>query len=485
MPTHLKNAYTNVFFYDIALTSTNAFTAYVPGDSGRLMGWIDQVVYLLSLVYESVYVIKRAVGGTKLALPTNQGNSYPRSDFKSRSTDGRAVVVGLLPANSFDEINLWGQCETDGADITDAGNYQTNLTDWIAEFRGIGINNEWIIKRIGNLTKDFDYRSTIASAQDADATSSVFVIDSNNLRQLGTDTQNGEDGQGDFSHVAHRGAITIGTRFAEKVLQRFNRNKQDVTKPVIQTAVISSDGTTLTLTYNKILNSGVAPFWKQYTCGTKVWQTVVVSGLTVILTPTVPFYSGQTYTLSYTKNVIFNENLQDLQGNEVADLISYSLTNNASSSEPFITNLYTGDFSAGLDGTWAGSGNATASAPVTSTGGAVNCAKVLSTAASNVRFTKSSTSGVSAGHTYRIRFKIEMADVFGYPGAPTPYYMYMGQSPNTVISDMGGIMVRDTLTYYEFQWNHISGNSIIFIESGCVSGQFWFIKDVVIDKIGS
>src|SRR5688500_17220845 len=47
MPTYLKpSPYSNVYFFDIALASTNAFAAYTPGASGREMGYIDQIIYV-------------------------------------------------------------------------------------------------------------------------------------------------------------------------------------------------------------------------------------------------------------------------------------------------------------------------------------------------------------------------------------------------------------------------------------------------------
>lgn len=486
MPAHLKNAYTNVWFWDIAMGNTNAFALYSPGSNA--MGWIDQTLYILSQVYERVYVIKRALGGTNLAT-VGQGSSYPRSDFKNRSTAGKTAVDTILGGpTTYDAINLWGQCESDGANSTDAANYQANLTYWIdTEYRGTIVDNIWIIKRLSNTTKDFTYRATVAAGQNAvvAADTRKKIIDTDNLRHKGTNTRTGVTGSGDFSHYNATSAIVVGTRFAEAVLRTFNRVKTDTTAPVIQSAVINSAGTLLTLTYNETLNPGIAPFWKHFTVGTKVFSSVVINGSTVELTPTVPFYAGVTYTLSYTKNTVFNENLQDLQGNEVADLVNYAITNNASSTEPTISTLYTGNFSAGLDGTWAGFSGGAAAAPFTSPSGETDCAKVT-IASTNGRFYKFTTSGVTSGVTIRMKFRIEVPDTFSFPANPSSLFISLAMASNAITAiPLETLVVRDQMTYIEVQFTPSVATDDIYFDIGTsISNDVFYVKDIIIQKVG-
>ncbi len=134
MPSYLKQVYSNVFFFDIALGGTGVFAPY-DATAGNQMGWIDQVVYALSFVYQNVYVVKRAVGGTKIAPPTNDMDSYPRADFKTRANAAKVIMNGLYGSGGFDKIMLWNQGETDGLNEANSLAYQVNLSNWMAEVR--------------------------------------------------------------------------------------------------------------------------------------------------------------------------------------------------------------------------------------------------------------------------------------------------------------------------------------------------------------
>ncbi len=109
MPSHLKITYTNVFFWDIADVFTGTFAPYTAGSNN--MGYIDQMLYILSKVYSNIYVIKRSVGGTKLSTIGNP-DSFQRSDFKLRSIWGKDAIEKTVGCN-YDAINIWDQCESD------------------------------------------------------------------------------------------------------------------------------------------------------------------------------------------------------------------------------------------------------------------------------------------------------------------------------------------------------------------------------------
>ena len=367
MPSHLKAAYSNVFFYNIAQTSTG-FTPY-QANSANQMGYLDQIIYILSQVYEKVYIVKRAVGGTNLYLSgtaaftasisgttltvsaissgaveggmslvgstlspaptiltqltgstgstgtyllnglggivssrsmTAGGAQYPRTDFVDKSNN--AVLNANFPiAGTFDELNLWGQCESDAAGTTWANAYDTTLAAWIASYRSTVKNRNWIIKKISNKTKDFTYRSTVATKQQAvvDADSTLTIIPTDNIRQLGSVATVGEYGCGDFSHLRWSSTFVVGNRFLEKILQKYGRTKPNNTKPTLVSAATDVTGNILTLTFDKTLNAFVDPYYNCFTSGTKTWgkQLIQITGTISGTTLTVTDVSGSIYPL--------------------------------------------------------------------------------------------------------------------------------------------------------------------------------------------
>lgn len=489
MASHMKITYTNVWFYDIALANNNSFVLYTAGTNA--MGWIDQALYILSKVYKKIYVIKRGVGGTRLAT-VGELDSYPRSDLVNRSNAAKTLVNAQLGNNNYDVLNLWGQCESDAQIEAESLAYKANFESWVSDYKvATGLDNIWIIKKINNMTKDFPYRANVAAQQLAIAAANpqrFKIVDTDNLRMVSTNLRIGDTNRGDYSHFRRSTAIVVGNRFADAVLNTLGRAKQDTTAPSIQSAVINTAGTTLTLTYDETLHSTVDPFWKQFVVGTKVWSSVVVSGTTVVLTPTIPFYSSSSYTLSYTKNLYFRENLQDLQGNEVADLVNYSITNNANTAEPAITTLYTADFSGGIPTGWSSPIGGTVSAPETSANGETNCIMNTVTAVNGIaRLQKSVTAGLSNGNVYRCKFRVEVPDLFGHPSNPSGYYFQLVHATPTVsLLQIDRLILRDQMTYIETQFTYTSSGSHIYFEicNGAKGAASWWLKDFVIEKVG-
>lgn len=490
MASHMKITYTNVWFYDINMANTNAFALYTAG--ANAMGWIDQTLYILSKVYKKIYVVKRAVGGTKIAT-VGEASSYPRADFINRSNAAKPIIATELGNNKFDVLNLWGQCESDALLEADSLAYKANFESWVSDYKAAtGLDNIWIIKKMNNMTKDFPYRANVEAQQLAIAAANpqrFKVVDTDNMRMLGTNLRAGDTNRGDFSHFRRSTTIVVGNRFADAVLTVFGRVKQDTTAPVIQSAVINSAGTTLTLTYDEALHPTVDPFWKQFVVGTKVWSSVVVTGSTIVLTPTIPFYSSSSYTLSYTKNSYFRENLQDLQGNEAADLVNYSITNNASTTEPTITTLYTADFSGGVPANWSSPIGGTVSAPATSANGETNCIMNTITAVNGIaRLQKSLTTGLTNGNVYRCRFRVEVPDLMGVPANPSAFYFQLVQpTPTVSLLQADRLILRDQMTYIETQFTYTStgsGHMYFEISNGAIGPASWWLKDFIIEKVG-
>ncbi len=113
----------------------------------------------------------------------------------------------------------------------------------------------------------------------------------------------------------------------------------DGVAPRFESASISSDGTTITLTYNEILNNGAGP-------GITNFQIVVegerrdvsrvsVNDRQVELRLAIPITVGQTVVVSYFDPTTGDDGnaIQDRAGNDAADLIDYELTNTSTAED--------------------------------------------------------------------------------------------------------------------------------------------------------
>lgn len=405
MPIHLKVTYENVFFYDINLDETNAFTPYVPGDEDRQMGYFDETLYILSKVWPRIYVIKRAVGGTGLVPPSPE---YPKSDFKNRCLAGRALVVAAEGEGNFDEYVDGGVGETDALTETSALGYEEAYALWKTEFNTfMGLPNlKWLQRRLSNqMEPDFPFTPIVQAAQDSLHAAGVidFIYSSDNF---------GPNSKTDNSHFIVGPAVGVGAVHASCVLSAYGVDKQDTSKPVIQSAVVDATGLLLTLTYNKTLNSVAIPFALHYSSGTKIFNSITIVDNEVRLVPTVPFRVGDVATLSYTKNLYYAINVQDLQGNEADNFSGISIVNNSSLPVRTYTTIATWDFSGGADGFLPTAG-CTLEAPST-VGGEANALKITATAG-NVNC-RDGTNPIVIGNTYKYSFWAYKSDVplFGY-----------------------------------------------------------------------
>lgn len=102
----------------------------------------------------------------------------------------------------------------------------------------------------------------------------------------------------------------------------------DVIAPVIQTALTSFDGSTVTLTYNEILLGT-----PNYTLSGKTITSQIIAGLSVIITPNTPYVTGNTITVSGGNTVT------DETGNAVITLSAYSVTNRADTVAPVVSSI--------------------------------------------------------------------------------------------------------------------------------------------------
>lgn len=486
-PDYLKTELSNVYFLDQGLTGGTNPTFFAPYQGGQYaFGWMDQMLYILSKPYKNIFVQHRGVGGTKLATRVG-GSSYPRSDFTTRSTNARNLLSTMIDTTDADKIIIWEQCESDALLQADADAYGKNLVDWFKMVRDTtGITYPIFIKRLSDKTKDFPYRSTVQAKQDSVAAAYPLchIINTDSITHKGTFTGSGDPNTeaGDFSHYNLSGAFSVGRKFADSILSYFNRKKDDVVKPVLTRATINSAGTLLTLNFSEQINPAVIPFSKQFIVGTKVFSSVVVNGSTIELTPTVPFYSGQTYTFRYAKDSLFKMGVQDLQGNELNAIAAYQVTNGAAGAEPTLTTNYTSNFSAGVDG-WSNQTSATVTGGETSTSGVTNCLKVVSTSAVSLGVQKTVSPSFTSGQTYRVEFDVEMPESYRYPSMQGFSFSFKVPS-GTLRQECMRFLNRDKMCHVEVQFTMSSNAGTCYIMAVPLSGDTFYIKNFIVKKVG-
>lgn len=102
----------------------------------------------------------------------------------------------------------------------------------------------------------------------------------------------------------------------------------DTTMPSFVSAVWTTDGMRLDITYNEPLNESLNPAVGSFSFAgtTSVPASTDVNGTVVSVTPDIPVLQGETITVSYTAGV---NPIQDLAGNNAADLVDQATTNNS------------------------------------------------------------------------------------------------------------------------------------------------------------
>lgn len=489
MPAHLKLSYDNIW-RDTTINSVLHMKRYYPTAT---MGWLNEMAYVLSKSYKQVFIVKYAVGGTTLAPG---GSAYNRSNLKLWDTSCLRIIHNMVDTATCDMINVWGQCESDALTLGSAVTYQTRLDTLINKDVRVNIRNRpWIIKRLSNFTKDFTYKANLQAGQDsfkAANSQRVILVNTDSLRHKGNDTKTGVTGNGDFSHYRGSAACIIGARFADSVLLFFGKTKFDKVKPRLIYAATNTAGTSLVLTFSENLNDKIIPHQSNFVVGTKTFSAISITDNAVTLTPTVPFYSGQSFTLTFNKYYYYKETFQDLMGNEFESVGAFPVVNNSTVAAPTLTTLYTSNFStlgsnpADLPNFWtAPTASTTATANTTSVTGVTVCAKFDAGAGLLNRFYKWQTSFL-ADSTYRISFKIEMPDAFSHPSNPSSLYALCKILSGSTASklDFTGLLMRDRMTYIEYQFTNTSPtNDDFYFEFGSSTAGTIYFKDVIIQKV--
>jgi len=363
IPSYLSGmTVSNIRFMKI-ITGTPTNTAWTVNASVA-WGWLNQVLYLCRQRWTNVLYAKRAVGGTTL-LPSG-GGTYDRTVFKNIANAGIDAADAAWGVGNYNVVILGGICETNGLTESDANNFELALTEWWADLRTNVVDAPIIIKKFGKYC-DVDFPFGVPNVQDsqvgavADTARSYLVAGGSGT---GWELQDQAD---DFSHFNNAGAITLGNNIADQIFSLFGTSKVDRTKPVLQSAVISSGAQNqIVLTYDKNLNEVVLPFWHDFSItGTissvRKITAIAISGATVTLTASENFYLGETVTFNYVKKQYYESCIQDVEGNEADALTAQAVTNNSATAVPTPVLVYSSNFSAGVDSWLTLSGGTVAS----------------------------------------------------------------------------------------------------------------------------
>ena len=109
-------------------------------------------------------------------------------------------------------------------------------------------------------------------------------------------------------------------------------NVQDTVVPTLQSAITSIAGTIVTLTYDEVLDTNSVPAVGDFTFSpAKTISQVVVVGRSVAMQLSVAFAHEDTITLDYTAGT---NPIQDVSGNDAADLSGESVANNVPDTTP-------------------------------------------------------------------------------------------------------------------------------------------------------
>jgi hypothetical protein len=169
-----------------------------------------------------IAVIKHTLGGTSLHTDwfpggddTTTGDGPVYQAFQTTVSNGLADLATLYPAASIQlEGMIWHQGESDAGNATDAGNYQTNLTNFIADVRATydsGLKFGIVQLSDNQTSLNPTNLATVKAAQAA-------VADADPLNYLVT-TDDVPMGGASTIHFGTAGNLTIGSRLATGMRQ--------------------------------------------------------------------------------------------------------------------------------------------------------------------------------------------------------------------------------------------------------------------------
>lgn len=487
LPAQLKNPISNVLI-DTVINSALYLTPFMPGGTGA--GYMNQVLWREAQVYKWVIYIRRSLGGTQLHTPT----TYPIADAKLWVSTLKPVIHNIADTSKCDVVYIYDQGETDAATLAAAVNFKTNWINFVALDMWPNYWNAPVIaKKPSNMQTDFPYIPQLVTGMDsikAAYPNRVFHVNTDSLPMKGEGIKTGLTYNGDFSHHREETAIKVGNIVSDTIDYLFGKVKPDRVKPLLVRATINAAGTAMTLKFTETLQDKAKPHPSNFVCGTKNFINIVISGDSVVLTPSSLFYSGTSYTIGITKDGYFKINLQDRYGNELSTVSNFPVINNCSVSSPTFSTIYTSNFTtlgsnpADLPNffTVASGAGGTGTANQTSVTGVTVCAKIDINSGGGTRFTKWQTSGMNtSGKIYIVGFDIEVPRSMSQTGNPNSFYMIADNLDHSGVFDFSKLLKRGQMTHIEYQFTEGTPvNDDWYLEFGCNNNSTVYVKNLVI-----
>lgn len=485
LPSHLSTAPTNVFYIQKSGGGTLALAPWtVP--VGLEWGWYNQFAYVISGSWNEIIIGKESLGGSDIL--TGGGGLYPRADAKAVANASISAANTRWGAGNYNVVYICGIGETNALSAANADNWFPAMQEFVDnDLRVNYVNAPIIVIKKGRWQViDFPYIvSNLWAAQDA------YIATNTGMNFIVTgEIPNGGGGwelqdlsANDFSHYNATGAMTMGNAVADKALYLFGATKSNTTKPAIVSAVVENAApSNIVITFSKPLNN-ILPFWKAYAIspGRNVVSSSI-SGSTLTLTVSHPFYQGQSITLSYTKKQYFENAICDLLGNELDNFTSLAVTNNVSTAVPTYTNVYTSNFSAGVD-SWGGSSGGVVTR-LASWAGENDVLEVSGTDTTPLVFR---SSVFVAGQSYRVRFKCYIPTLLVSGGGiiSDAYDVSVKALSQAISGNIYQYSRRSLLgdQWIDYEFTFTSTQTQLRIESTMAIGEKIYFKGFVVDRI--
>lgn len=482
MPTRLQTPPSNIDF--VKQVGSSGFIAPMEVVVTNQWGWLNQFLYVISPLWDDIIYCKKSLGGSDI-LPGGLG-SYPRGNFEARATIAITEADSRWGAGNYNVLYICDIGETNAATATNADAWLPAMQEWVDDNLRVNFKDGPIIVIKKGKYQDLDFPfiiSNLWAAQDAyialNPSTNKIAEGSGALYQL-------KDQSDDFSHYNNAGAITMGNIVAEEAIDIFGISKSDSTIPTLVSAVVeNSSPSNVVLTYDKNLDEYVLPFWKDFTFNSQRKITnVSISGTVVTLTASEPFYTGQTIQLTYTKKQYYENTICDPYGNEADALVSQVVTNNVLTAVPIVTNSYTSNFSAGVDG-W---GPASATCTVLPVDGILGENDVLEITAVTTSITAFRSTTLVNGGLYRIRYKMYVPTLMLVGG--TYHVDYNIQMIHGIAGTLSGNMYqytrRNVVTgWVDYEFTFVAGatGQLRFQNASVTIGEKFYVKDIVLDRL--
>lgn len=483
LPTYLQTAPNNIFYVQKSGGGTLTFAQWSVPNTLE-WGWYNQFAYKVSPHYVEVAMPKESLGGSNIL--TGGGGNFPRNDLKAVINAAKAGADARWGADNYNVVYICGIGETNAISDADADAWLPAMIEFQDnDLRANYIDGPVIVIKKGRW-QNIDFGSIVSHLWDAQIAYCALNPLTNFL--VSGEIPNGgggwelQDQIGDYSHYIAAGGITMGNATGNEVLRIHGITASDADKPTIVSAVVENAAPrNIVITFSKNLNN-ILPFWPEITTSpARKMVSASISGAVFTATMSEPFYQGQTITVSYNKKQYYENCIQDFYGNEADNFTSLAVTNNVSTAAPTYTNVYTSNFSAGVD-SWGGSSGGVVTR-LASWEGENDVLEVSGTDTTPLVFRGSV---FVSGQTYRVRFKCFIPTLLLANGTASEAYTVEVKALSQAISGNLYNYTRRSLLggqWVDYEFTFTSTQTQLRVEGGFTIGEKIYFKGFVVDRI--